>query len=92
MEVGRDDHVAVWTGRQLLVWGGYTVQGGVAVAPRRGVVFDQASNRWSPMPTSSLRGRTEATAVWTGGSLIILGGWEIGGDPEQFSDGAAYTP
>jgi hypothetical protein len=92
MEVGRTSHVAVWTGSRLMVWGGETVRGGKSVAPSRGVVFDPARNRWSPMPTSPLPGRTDPAAVWTGSRLIVWGGWAIKDDPEALFDGAAYTP
>jgi hypothetical protein len=93
MEVGRDDHAAVWTGRQLLVWGGDTDRGTIVVYPRRGVVFDPARNRWSPMPSSPLRGRANPLAVWTGSRLIIMGGEEFGvRGAGEFSDAAAYIP
>jgi len=93
MGQGRVGQVAVWTGRQLLVWGGETSRAGVRVAPPRGVAYDPAHNRWSALPTSPLRGRVSPTAVWTGRQMIVWGGQSIGNaTPHSFSDGAAYTP
>jgi nucleotide-binding universal stress UspA family protein len=74
MEVGRIGHSAVWTGRQLLVWGGQTVRAGVRTAPPHGLAYDPAANRWSTLPTAPLRGRTGHLAVWTGDQMLVWGG------------------
>jgi hypothetical protein len=94
MEVGRVAHPAVWTGRQLLVWGGQTVRAGVRTAPTHGLAYDPAANRWSAPPTAPLRGRTGHLAVWTGSQMLIWGGGPAREtDPQRaFADGAAYTP
>jgi hypothetical protein len=93
MGQGRIGHVAVWSGRQLLVWGGATQRAGVWVAPPCGVAYDPAHNRWSALPRSPLRGRRLPTAVWTGRQMIVWGGQPIGNaTPHSLNDGAAYTP
>jgi N-acetylneuraminic acid mutarotase len=89
-DTGRTDHSATWTGRQLLVWGGRTLREGSWTTPRHGVAYDPASNRWSAMPKSVLRGRTNHVAVWTGSQLLVWGGHAVKGGP--IDDGAAYTP
>jgi Galactose oxidase, central domain/Kelch motif len=94
MEVGRIGHSAVWTGRQLLVWGGQTVRAGVRTAPPHGLAYDPAANRWSTLPTAPLRGRTGHLAVWTGDQMLVWGG-SAARDPDpgqRFDNGAAYTP
>ena len=95
MGVGRIEHTAVWTGSQLLVWGGQTVRAGTRTAPPHGMAYDPATNQWSSLPISPPRGRIGHLAVWTGSQLLIWGGsparWTD--DPHgPFADGAAYTP
>lgn len=94
MGTGRVWHSAVWTGRHLLVWGGRTFRAGAWTAPAHGLAYDPASDRWSPLPRSPLRGRFGHVAVWTGTSMLIWGGHPSREtDPERpFTDGAAYTP
>jgi hypothetical protein len=94
MEVGRIGHSAVWTGRQLLVWGGQTVRAGVRAAPPHGLAYDPAANRWSALPAAPLRGRTGHLAVWTGSQMLVWGG-SAARDPDpgqRFDNGAAYRP
>ena len=48
----RDDHVEVWTGSRLVIWGGY---GGGATVVNSGGSYDPASDTWTtkaPMPTA----------------------------------------
>lgn len=96
MDTTRIGHSAVWTGHQLWVWGGRTVRGGSYVAPSHGVVYNPASNRWSPLPTAPLRDRTNHLAVWTGTQMLIWGGTSVQSDPgtgnaTTFVDGASYA-
>jgi hypothetical protein len=91
MGIRRYDHAAVWTGRQLLVWGGessYDLGTDRSVAPPHGVAYDPATNRWSAMPKAPLSARTPSVALWTGTEMII---WGRDNAPESL-DGAAYRP
>lgn len=85
----------VWTGAELLAWGGtaYTdyaegtpQQGGFALDPRTGKV--------TRMPPAPIAPRTLVASAWTGRELLIWGGYD--GQSFQpssmFSDGAAYDP
>jgi len=75
---------AVWTGREMIVWGGYVPQ-------KNGGRYDPIADRWSPVSTNSApRGRYGHTAVWTGSKMIVWGGNNNGGF--LFSDGSAYDP
>jgi hypothetical protein len=71
-----------------------SLRAGAWTAPAHGLAYDPASNRWSPLPRSPLRGRFGHVAVWTGTKMLIWGGHPSRGDgPERpFTDGAAYTP
>jgi N-acetylneuraminic acid mutarotase len=88
MPFARAGFAAVWTGRQLLVWGGLTAAG---VAPPHGEAYTPATNRWTALPASPLRGRPDPTAVWTGRRMIVWGGYNSAVN-KTYTDGAAYTP
>jgi N-acetylneuraminic acid mutarotase len=81
---GRGAHRAVWTGREMLVWGGFdsAVQGdGALYSP-----FDDAWVRLGPGP---LAARQHHAMVWTGQQLIVWGGAGAAG---MLADGAVLTP
>jgi hypothetical protein len=72
----RAEHVAVWTGSRMFIWGGC---GGMACDTIRndGAIYlpDANGGSWTPVPGSSLlSGRRNATAVWTGAEVIVWGG------------------
>ncbi len=76
----------VWTGRQLVVWGGANFQ-----HPRNdGWVYDAIRGRATAM---TLRGapspRISAGAVWTGQEMFVWGGDDT---RIAFGDGAIYDP
>src|SRR5690242_2959026 len=54
MDSTRMNHVAVWTGTRLIVWGGQTAQ---RMPPAHGESYDPATNQWTPLPVSVLNGR-----------------------------------
>jgi hypothetical protein len=79
----REKHTAVWTGSEMIVWGG--TPAGV------GLRYDPATDVWSALtdvgaPTS----REWASAVWTGSEMIVWGGKD---SQQQFpSTGGRYNP
>ena len=77
---------AVWTGSQMLVWGGY--QAGNAVAG--GASFSPDASVWVPLPVANApSGRFDHTAIWTGNEMIVWGGRN---GTTIFADGARYNP
>ena len=74
-------HTSVWTGDELLVWGGRT----------RGVAFDPRRAAWRDLPRSPLVERTEHIALWTSRQMLIWGG-EACVDGCYRADGATYMP
>ena len=87
----------VWTGSQLLVWGGYIYEGGFGEGPlsNGGVVFDGASRRWEQMPVGPLSARSHSAAAWTGDEFLIWGGRtrdDLSDTNTFLGDGAAYDP
>jgi len=90
---GRFMPAAVWTGREMLVWGGAGCQGactGQDIRPHAdGAAYDPSTDTWRVLPPSPLAARVGALAVWTGRELIVWGGM----DGERFvADGAAFDP
>ena len=85
----RVGHSAVWTGTELLVWGGR--QGGTYLSD--GARYDAAADVWRPMsPSNAPSPRWLHAAVWTGTELIIWGGRSAFDNFDVLSDGARYTP
>lgn len=76
---------AVWTGREVVVWGGRDASGHRA----DGAALDLAAGTWRSLPLAPIAGRSGATAVWTGGDVVVVGGTDAGG-PRR--DAAAYDP
>ncbi len=86
----RTGHTAVWTGKEMIVWGGFTT---VPVAS--GGRYVAADNEWITAPTSTgaPSPRQQHTAVWTGTEMIIWGGnGDTTGDPAPLGSGARYDP
>ncbi len=84
----RAQHVAVWTGRELVVFGGMAASGADAdaVAWR----YSPTDDRWVPgaVAPAGMVGMTGARAIWTGREVWVLGGQAGGG---RVLGGAAYV-
>lgn len=87
---GRSSAVGVWTGTQLVIWGGASGREG-AVLHGDGAAYDPETRTWSSLPSSPLSARSQAASVWIGRSLFIWGGY-VGDDAARATDGALYTP
>jgi N-acetylneuraminic acid mutarotase len=85
---GRSLHTGLWTGAEMVVWGGddgFTV-GGTNTGGR----YNLALDTWTPTSTvGAPSGRHLHTAVWTGSEMIVWGG---GSGNIPFNDGARYNP
>src|SRR5262245_56420222 len=66
---GRVDHTAVWTGTEMIVWGGTQ---GVRRPFSDGARFDPVATTWQPtsMATAPAQ-RDDHVAVWTGREMIV---------------------
>jgi hypothetical protein len=83
----RSRHTAVWTGAEMLVWGGRT---GPGVETADGGRYDPATDSWAPMSnTGAPVARHSHKAIWTGTEMIVWGGF---GAAASRSDGGAYNP
>ncbi|GAF96012.1 unnamed protein product, partial [marine sediment metagenome] len=91
-------HTAVWTGTEMIVWGGF--QGGSYDAPSNplntGACYDPVLDAWTPITdtdSDTPMGRGHHTAVWTGSEMIIWGGLsEMGEARTALDTGACYNP
>lgn len=83
----RSHHVAVWTGSQMIVWGGESY--GSALGD--GAMYDPAKRTWTPVSDANAPSpRSMATVVWTGAEMIVWGGRGPGGVPLE--DGKKLDP
>ncbi|HYH49791.1 MAG TPA: hypothetical protein VEG38_09605 [Acidimicrobiia bacterium] len=68
---GRLGATAVWTGREVLFWGG-------AAGHDRffadGAAYDPTTRRWRALPPAPLIPRTDHQATWTGKEMFVWGG------------------
>jgi N-acetylneuraminic acid mutarotase len=79
-------HTAVWTGTEMIVWGGNNVGGILGDGGR----YNPAGNSWSPVSTAGAPApRYQHTAVWTGSEMIVWGGYN---GFIYFNDTYSYTP
>jgi len=83
----RSEHVAVWTGTRMVIWGGLSPDGYQAT----GGVYDPVGDTWTATTTANApSSRTLHTGLWTGAELIVWGGEGPGG--VRPVDGGRYNP
>ncbi|OGF61375.1 MAG: hypothetical protein A2Y62_05740 [Candidatus Fischerbacteria bacterium RBG_13_37_8] len=76
-------HTAVWTGTEMIIWGGVS-----ASYLNSGARYNPAVDLWYPMSLiNAPAGRARHTAIWTGAAMIIWGGY----DSNYLSSGARYN-
>lgn len=64
---------AVWTGTEMIVWGGSDTGTGNPVGD--GSAYNPSTDTWRALPTSGApSARLEHAAVWTGEQMLIAGG------------------
>jgi hypothetical protein len=79
--------VGVWTGTEMIVWGGFEADGQRSAG---GAAFDLAAGTWRVIAAAPIAGRSEAAMAWTGTEMLVWGGGI--GDDTSADDGAAYDP
>src|SRR6266436_374651 len=82
----RDAHTAVWTGTEMIVWGG--TQGGNNFF-NTGGRYNPSTDSWTATSTANAPdARFWHTAVWTGSQMIVWGGSFV----FPFNTGGRYDP
>lgn len=83
-------HTAVWTGTEMIVWGGTdSTSDGVNLwsSSRR---YSPATDSWTPVTISgAAASRSRHTAIWTGNEMLVWGG-QGGNGPLR--DTGSYQP
>ena len=79
----RDLHTAVWTGSEMIVWGGYN-------DTNTGGRYNPLTDSWTTTDTSNApAGRQLHTAIWSGSEMIVWGGSGVSGN---LMTGGRYDP
>lgn len=80
----RGGHSVIWTGKELIVWGGEGNELG-SVLFADGAAYNPATETWRVIAEAPLSPRRNHVAAWTGEEMLIVGG--VG-----HTDGARYSP
>lgn len=85
----RTRHVAIWTGTEMLVWGGIDTE---SEPVNTGGIYNPTTDTWRTMTSiNSPSGRREFSAVWTGNEMIVFGGVSSE-NPNITNTGGIYNP
>lgn len=85
--LARSGQVGVWTGAELLIWGGALFR------PETGGRYNPATDSWHPISNVNVPSwRTGHNLVWTGTELIVWGGWGGSYTDNVFNTGGRYNP
>lgn len=79
-------HSQVWTGTELIVWGGDGLLG--SVTHDDGAAYHRREGTWRELAAAPISARSGHVAVWTDEEMIVWGGRQ----PFCLQDGAAYHP
>jgi N-acetylneuraminic acid mutarotase len=88
----REGHTAIWTGKEMIVWGGFDGDNTL----NDGYAYNPVAQSWSKISsTNAPLPREGHTAIWTGKEMIVWGGTIVRGgftDDKPLNDGYAYNP
>ncbi len=84
------DGTAVWTGTEMIVWGGQPTTRGRTNSGSR---YNPATDTWAPTSTVNAPSpRSGHTAVWTGKEMVVWGGCGQLTDFCSLNTGGRYNP
>src|ERR1043166_6730817 len=85
---GRVYHTAVWTGSEMIIWGGYANGGDLGTGGR----YNPTTDSWTlTNMLNAPEARESHTAVWTGTTMIIWGGYS-NSSSSYLPSGGRYNP
>ncbi len=85
----RFGHSAVWTGAEMIVWGGAAIS---TSSYGDGAAYNPATGKWRAISsTDAPSARRDHSAVWTGTEMIVWGGSDFS-QSDGLSDGGRYDP
>ena len=80
-------HTAVWTGSEMIVWGG------TRFGLNTGARYNPSTDSWTATTTTNApSARGAHTAVWTGSEMIVWGGESFDGTQHYWNTGGRYNP
>ncbi len=79
---------AIWSGTEMIIWGGQ--RGGDSAAV--GAAYDPRTDQWRDLSAAPLTPRFGHSMVWTGTAVIVWGGRATDDSERPLGDGAAYDP
>jgi len=86
---GRFEPSAVWTGGELIVFGGVTIPE-VFEGTNSGAIYSLYKDSWAELPSTTAAKRRGHSAVWTGRVMVVWGGTT--GLSTYYNDGFQYDP
>lgn len=93
----RADALGVWTGTELVIWGGFDRMpaAGDSHQAADGAFYDPTTDSWRRLAPSPLSARADSGGVWDGREVLVFGGLGVVGAPNPplgLTDNAAYDP
>ncbi|MGI8706724.1 MAG: Kelch repeat-containing protein [Actinomycetota bacterium] len=82
---GRWSHAVVWTGTEMIVFGGGNADSDLAA----GLAYNPGTDTWGHIASSPLSPRQWLPLTWTGDEVVVWGGSSVS---RSVADGAAYDP
>jgi N-acetylneuraminic acid mutarotase len=83
----RASHTAVWTGNEMIIWGG----AGFGTYFSTGAKYDPSTDTWTATSTTNApTARAYHTAVWSGSEMIVWGGYD--NNSGFLNTGGRYNP
>ncbi|HKG12631.1 MAG TPA: Ig-like domain-containing protein [Pyrinomonadaceae bacterium] len=89
----RQMHSAVWTGSEMVVWGGMQFFSGSNL--NTGGRYNPSTDSWRPVTTAGApEARLYNSAVWTGSEMVVWGGYVYNTDGTSYylNTGGRYNP
>ena len=85
----RHGHTAVWTGSEMIIWGGAATSNFL----NDGAVFNPPLNTWRQTASvGSFSTRRDHSTVWTGTEMIVFGGSTATVSSGMLGDGSSFNP
>ena len=87
---GREGHTAVWTGTEMVIWGGIDE---MVTWTNTGGRYNPATDSWQATAISNAPlGRNNHSAVWSGNQMVIWGGTSGAAGNPLLNTGGRYDP
>ena len=80
---------ALWTGSEMVVFGGSTTSAAIPTFHTDGGFYDPSTDTWTRFFATWTEPRTSASIAWTGTHLIV---WDSQGPSPEVAQGGIYNP